>query len=406
MKLKNIFLFASTVVLGMGMTSCADDDLGASIFDTNDYPLDRSLYTFPLDTFAKKNFLEPFNLKYIYKMEDIGSDLQKNLTPAAYDKAVDLAVLSKYLWYDVYSKLAGDKEVFLKLYSPRIIHVIGSASYNTSSGSETLGTAEGGLKITLYKVNSLNVNNIDFMNEYFFGTMHHEFSHILNQTYERPTAFNTISNGKYDMSSWTEKRDSVVLAQGFVTPYASSQIREDWVEVIAQYITRDPLRWERMLDAATYDWEDLDNIDEEWFNKLITPGCNRDTIGYSYKTEGGTFKVYRKLVARNAAGYVELDKDGNIQYLKESGINGKEIILKKLDMAREWLKTNFNIDIDKVRQEVQSRQYVTNPDGTFKLDENGQLINKLTSPTVSNPNVTLIDSLRNQVYSFKELQNK
>ena len=128
MKLKNIFLFASTVVLGMGMTSCADDDLGASIFDTNDYPLDRSLYTFPLDTFAKKNFLEPFNLKYIYKMEDIGSDLQKNLTPAAYDKAVDLAVLSKYLWYDVYSKLAGDKEVFLKLYSPRIIHVIGSAS--------------------------------------------------------------------------------------------------------------------------------------------------------------------------------------------------------------------------------------------------------------------------------------
>ena len=91
MKLKNIFLFASTVVLGMGMTSCADDDLGASIFDTNDYPLDRSLYTFPLDTFAKKNFLEPFNLKYIYKMEDIGSDLQKNLTPAAYDKAVSIA---------------------------------------------------------------------------------------------------------------------------------------------------------------------------------------------------------------------------------------------------------------------------------------------------------------------------
>ena len=111
-------------------------------------------------------------------------------------------------------------------------------------------------------------------------------------------------------------------------------------------------------------------------------------------------------MARNAAGYVELDKDGNIQYLKESGINGKEVILKKLDMAREWLKTNFNIDIDKVRQEVQSRQYVTNPDGTFKQDENGQLINKLTSPTVSNPNVTLIDSLRNQVYSFKELQNK
>lgn len=406
MKLKNIFLLASTAVLGLGMTSCSDDDLGPSIFDTTEYPLDRSLYTFPLDTFVKKNFLEPYNLKYIYKMEDIGSDLQKNLTPAAYDKALDLAVLSKYLWYDVYSKLAGDKDVFLKMYSPRIIHVIGSASYNVSSGSETLGYAEGGLKITLYRANSLDVNDIDFMNEYFFRTMHHEFSHILNQTYERPTDFNTISNGKYDQSSWTSKKDSVVLAQGFVSPYASSQIQEDWVEVISQYITCDPFRWERMLDAATYDWEDLDNIDETWFNSLITPGCNRDTIGYSYTTDGGTFKVYRKLVARNAAGYVELDANGNVQYLKESGINGKEIILKKLDMAREWLKTHFAIDIDEVRNEVQTRQYVTNPDGSFKQNEYGMLINRLSSPTVSNPNITVIDSLRNQVNSYKELQNK
>ena len=84
--------------------------------------MDRSAYTFPLDTFVKKNFLEPYNLKYIYKMEDVGSDMQKNLVPATYEKSVDLAVLVKYLWLDVYAKLAGEKEVFLKKYSPRIIH--------------------------------------------------------------------------------------------------------------------------------------------------------------------------------------------------------------------------------------------------------------------------------------------
>ena len=39
-------------------TACSDDDLGASIYDTREYPLDRSVYTFPLDTFVKKNFLE------------------------------------------------------------------------------------------------------------------------------------------------------------------------------------------------------------------------------------------------------------------------------------------------------------------------------------------------------------
>lgn len=50
--------------------------------------------TFPLDTFIKKEFLEEYNMKFSYKFEDKSSDMQKNLTPAAYDKSVDLAVLT------------------------------------------------------------------------------------------------------------------------------------------------------------------------------------------------------------------------------------------------------------------------------------------------------------------------
>lgn len=142
----SILLLAFMAFITAGFVSCSDDDLGKTIFDTTDYPLDRTAYTFPLDTFIKKNFLEPYNLKFIYRMEDIGSDLQKNLVPANYEKSVELAVLSKYLWYDVYQKIAGDE--FIKANSPRIIHVIGSPSYNPTDGTETLGTAEGGLKIS------------------------------------------------------------------------------------------------------------------------------------------------------------------------------------------------------------------------------------------------------------------
>lgn len=405
MKLKlNILLIASAMIVGSGFTSCSDDDFTETIFDTTEYPLDRSLYTFPLDTFAKKNFLEPYNLKYIYKMEDIGSDLQKNLVPASYDKSVDLAVLAKYLWYDVYAKIAGDKEVFLKRFSPRIIHVIGSASYNTSTGTETLGTAEGGLKITLYKANRLDPNNLDFMNEYFFKTMHHEFAHILDQTYLRPTAFNTISGSLYNATDWGNKPDSVAAAQGFVSPYASMQAREDWVEVMANYIVKDSITWERLLNTASFDWEDRDDIDEDWFNKLIKPGADRDSIGYSYTTSGGQFKVYRKVIARDANGYASLDADGKIQFLDADGIDGRAIILQKLEMVREWLKTGFNIDLEEMRAEVQKRQYQTNPDGTLMKDQYGDLINRLTSPIPSNPSVTLMDSLRNEVYIYKELQ--
>ena len=78
----NILFFCALMMVGTGFVSCSEDDLGPSIFDTNDYPLDKTKYSFPLDTFLKVSFLEPYNVKFIYRMEDIGSDMQKNLTPA------------------------------------------------------------------------------------------------------------------------------------------------------------------------------------------------------------------------------------------------------------------------------------------------------------------------------------
>ena len=91
-------MIAIMAMVGMSFMACSDDELGESIFDTKEYPLDRTAYTFPLDTFIKKNFLEPYNLKFIYRMEDVGTDMQKNLVPAKYEKSVDLAVLTKHLW--------------------------------------------------------------------------------------------------------------------------------------------------------------------------------------------------------------------------------------------------------------------------------------------------------------------
>ena len=53
----NILLLA-TMALMVGFTSCGnDDDFTASIFDINDYPLDRTQYSFPLDTFLKRRSL-------------------------------------------------------------------------------------------------------------------------------------------------------------------------------------------------------------------------------------------------------------------------------------------------------------------------------------------------------------
>ena len=98
----NILILAAVALATINMASCTKDDLGPSIFDTKEYPLDRNLYTFPLDTFVKVNFLEPYNMKFLYRMQYISSDKDKNLTPASYENSCKLAVLTKYLWYDAY----------------------------------------------------------------------------------------------------------------------------------------------------------------------------------------------------------------------------------------------------------------------------------------------------------------
>ena len=400
-------------------TSCSEEELGPSIYDTTNYPLDRSLYTFPLDTFVKKNFLEPYNLKFIYKMEDVGTDMQKNLVPADYDKSVNLAVLTKYLWLNVYAKLAGEKEVFLKKYSPRIIHVIGSPGYN-SDGSRTVGVAEGGIKVTLMEVNRLDVNQIEGprgLNELFFHTMHHEFGHILDQTSLRPTSFNTMSGTLYDPVGWAEKNDSIQAALGFVTPYGSSQAGEDWVETLACYVTYDQDRWDKLLNTAKYDWEEIDYTLEdyqknyprayqEYLMGYSRQTCDYDTIGYLRQTANYEYKLDRKVVARNADGFVAKDADGNfVISTTADNIDGQATILQKLDLVRTWLKENWNVDIDELRREVQTRQYVTDADGNFIRNANGGFVNRLTYVDPANPSEpTIIEKLLQEVEEYKKLQ--
>lgn len=401
--------------------ACSDDDLGPSIYDTTEYPLDRSVYTFPLDTFVKKNFLEPYNLKFIYKMEDVGSDMQKNLVPATYEKSIDLAVLVKYLWLDVYAKLAAEKEVFLKKYSPRIIHVIGSPGY-LSDGSREVGVAEGGIKVTLMEVNKLNVAQIEGaygLNQLYFHTMHHEFGHILDQTTLRPTAFNTISSGLYDAMGWAQKSDTIQAALGFVTPYGSSQAGEDWVETLACYVTYNADRWASLLNTAHYDWEEIDYQVEDY--QRYYPRAyreyqlgysmqtqNYDTIGYLRQTANYEYKLVRKVVPRNANGFVALDADGNYEVSVDAdNIDGREVILQKLELVRTWLKDNWGVDLDELRREVQSRQYLTDAEGNFVRDGNNDFVNRLTYVDPDDPDQpTLIQQLLQEVEEYKQLQTK
>ena len=118
-------------------------------------------------------------------------------------------------------------------------------------GTITQGTAEGGLKVTLFQVNWLNENDPVSLNKTFFKVMHHEFSHILHQNKIWPDEYNTISASDYSPTSWYNRRTLADYApKGFVTPYASSQPREDIAEVTAALITFSDAEWSAIFTAA------------------------------------------------------------------------------------------------------------------------------------------------------------
>lgn len=306
---KYISRVAMLCAVALTLSACSEEKLDPnSIFGNEDTELDPNSASYKFDKWLQINYLTPYNLQFGYKMQDVGTDMDYNLVPATYEKSIDLAVLTKYLWFDVYSKIVSDD--FLKFYGPRMIHLIGSPAYNPANHTMILGLAEGGLKVSLFRVNSIDPDDFGMLNEYYFKTMHHEFAHILHQTKTYPKEFNTLSSKFYDPFQWQDRPYVIVASLGFTSPYASSQNREDFAETIANYITMTDAQWNELLELASKEWK-------------LKPDSKNEYIVSTDTTDG---------------------------------VNGKEIILQKVSIAREWFKDAWSIDIDALRAEVQIRQ--------------------------------------------------
>lgn len=412
--IKNILF---SMVAALCLAACSSDDFTETIFNTDEAGQDKNSYTYSFDAYLHDNFLLPYNVKFIYRMEDVGTDMQEDLVPSDFEKAKELAVLCNYMWFDVYKTLAGEKEVFLKKYSPRIIHLTGTPSYN-SDGTKTLGYATNGTKITLQAVNHLDytqIEGLDGLNYIFFHTMHHEFTHILDQTISRPQAFNLLSSGLYN-NDWPSTPDEIAMGNGFVTSYASANATEDWAETVSNYITMNQMDWDKMLEQASYDWEQVDFRDEVQRDSLTRLSnlasehpdkYDTDTIGYSFKLGSGEYKWVRKVIVRDqVTGKPVLGSDGRIQYVHDKAVNAVAIINQKVELAREWLLTNFQLDLNALRKEVQQRQYLTDESGNFitTLDAKGNTVyvNRLTQPDPKNPSQTLMESLLKAIDAYAD----
>ena len=246
---KYIGAIALVAMAAMSLSSCSEKGFDETIFPDVTDELDPSSYTYKFDKWLKENYLDVYNLEFQYRLKDTETDMYYNLEPATLANSIDLAVLAKYMWFDVYEEVSGSKE-FVKMYGPRILMLVGSPAINPQSGTTVVGLAEGGIKVTLLNVNAMNVNNIYALNGDYFHTMHHEFCHILTQKKEYDPLFRTISASSYHATDWINLEDKKVAKEGFVTSYAASEYNEDFAEIYATYITNTPEGWQLILNQA------------------------------------------------------------------------------------------------------------------------------------------------------------
>lgn len=224
--------------------SCDDDDpSGTSIF-----PIEPGNFN-EMDKWLSENYTNPYNIELKYRMEDIESDVKYDLVPATVEKSHMLAKIIKHVWLEAYDEVVGID--FTRTYVPKMLHFIGSAAHNNNN-TIVLGTAEGGLKITLYQVNK-TTTDINVLNENYLRTMHHEFSHILHQTKNYDIAFEKITGTDYIGDDWSQGDNNdlrLALSKGFITPYARKNADEDFVELIANYIINTQTAWDQRLSLA------------------------------------------------------------------------------------------------------------------------------------------------------------
>jgi len=222
---RNIYIIFSTVFFLVMMTSSCRKEEALNV-DFSTYNVDNPLLNTPLDTWLNTTFLNEYNMEVIYRYNRFYHGEDKDVAAVRVEKVQPQ--MQTYLegFLLPYRKIAGVE--FIKKYSPKQVVLFGSGAYNTDN-SYTLATAAAGRRITIYDLNNFNIGDASTVTRKL-RTIHHEFTHILNQIVPMPTDFESISKSNYN-ATWTTVATATARDLGFVTPYATSQAGEDFAEM-------------------------------------------------------------------------------------------------------------------------------------------------------------------------------
>ncbi len=246
--MRKILLLLAVIVAA---TACKQDNPNTcnSIFDTGSP--ERNSF----DKWLMQNYTIPYNIKVYYLMKDIETDYYYNVVPADIHKSKQLSKMMKFMWLEPYEKVAKNGIHFVRSTVPPVFHYIGSSQHQ-SNGTIILGTASGGVMITMMDINNFDPKSEEYVLE-VLSTIHHEFAHILHQRMPYTEEFQKLSAADYDASGWQDRDELTAARLGFVTPYAGKASEEDFVEQIARYLSWSDEKWEQTLRYAGSEGREL-----------------------------------------------------------------------------------------------------------------------------------------------------
>lgn len=200
-----------------------------------------------LDKWIDTSFLDPYNIKVYYEWNQNLVDNNRYLFPPTVEKVQPSLEVVKKIWIDSYSTIGGAD--FVKKISPREFVLVGGTNLNTT-GTQILGLAEGGQRVTLFEIDYLNRKSRPDVTR-FIHTIQHEYVHILNQT--KPfdeQAWSKLTPSGYT-ASWYIQPEATSRNLGFVTSYARLNIYEDFAETASIILTSSKAEYDALLASVT-----------------------------------------------------------------------------------------------------------------------------------------------------------
>lgn len=306
---KNLIYTALTLLtFSMAFTACSDDELSSKSVIVTDKS---TAVENDLDRWLKANFLDPYNIQIKYRYDDNESNMSYYEVPSRIEDATILAHILKYCCIEAYDNTVGID--FTRRNFPKLFFFTGDYRYK-NNGSFVLGTAEGGKKIFLLGTRYLEPilageksygtfgnfaygsDIIKNLNHYYLKTIHHEFTHILNQTQPYSTSYQLITADTYVSDTWnTAPNNTGYLGRGYISAYSQQEDREDFAEMMSIYVTNSAEQWETWMQEA----------------------------------------------AENT---------------NANGKTGRQLLEQKLSLVRDYMKKSWNIDMDELRAEILKRQ--------------------------------------------------